>query len=106
MPKGETKDLSLFIVHKAHCVATLNGCHWDAGHQVCDHTLSLLQEHFWWPGMANQMQQFSKSCMCCLQHEGNLPKAPLHSIVTTAAIDLLHVDFTSTRDDPGAEQTT
>ena len=26
-PKGETEDLLLFMVPKAHCVATLNGCH-------------------------------------------------------------------------------
>ena len=36
MPKGETKNLLLFVVPKAHCVATLNGCHQDAGHQGHD----------------------------------------------------------------------
>ena len=30
MPKGETKDLLLFMVPMPHCVATLNGCHRDA----------------------------------------------------------------------------
>ena len=25
--KGKTKDLLLFVVLKAHCIATLNGCH-------------------------------------------------------------------------------
>ena len=49
MPKGETEDLLLFIVPKAHHVAALNRCHRDAGHQDCDCTLSLLREHFWWP---------------------------------------------------------
>ena len=51
-PKGEDEDLLLFVVPKAHQTAARNGCHWDAGHQGHDHTLSLLQEHFWWPGMA------------------------------------------------------
>ena len=46
-PKGETKDLLLFVVPKAHHVATLNGCHQDVGHQGHDHTLSLLWECFW-----------------------------------------------------------
>ena len=50
MPKGNTKDILLFMVPKAHQVATLNGCHMDAGHQGSDCTLSLLQEHFWWLG--------------------------------------------------------
>ena len=66
MPKGETEDLLLSIVPKAHCVAALNRCHRDVGHQGHDHTLSLLWEHFWWPGMANQMQQSIKSCVHCL----------------------------------------
>ena len=55
IPKGESEDLMLFVVPRAHWVATLNGCHQDTGHQGHDHTLSLLQEHFWWPGMASQM---------------------------------------------------
>ena len=46
MPKGENEDLLLFLVPKSHLVTALNGCHQDAGHQGCDHTLSLLQKHF------------------------------------------------------------
>ena len=94
-PKGEDEDLLLFIVPRAHWTAALNGCHWDTGHQGCDHTLSFLQEHFWWPGMAKQMRQVIKACRHCLQYEGTTPKAPLCPIVATAPLDLLHVDFTS-----------
>ena len=43
MPKGENEDLLLFMVPKAHWVATMKRCHRDAGHQGHDHTLSLLQ---------------------------------------------------------------
>ena len=82
------------MVPKMHQAATLNGCHRDTGHQGHDHTLSLLQEHFWWPGMAKQMRQVIKACKCCLQYEGGTPKAPLCPIVATAPLDLLHVDFT------------
>ena len=95
MPKGENEDLLLFIVSKAHLVTALNGCHRDAGYQGCDCTLSLLWEHFWWPGMTSQMQKSIKSCVHCLQHEGDLSKTPLHPILATAPMDLLHVDFTS-----------
>ena len=95
MPKGETKDLLLLIVPKAHHVVALNECHRDEGHQGHNHTLSLLWKHFWWLGMANQMQQSIKSCTHCLHDEGDLSKAPLHPIVATALMDLLHVDFTS-----------
>ena len=54
-PKEESEDFLLFVVPRAHQIAALNGCHQDAGHQGHDHTLSLLQEHFWWPGMTSQM---------------------------------------------------
>ena len=33
--------------------------------------------------------------MNCLQHEGNLPKVPLHPIVSTTPMGLMHIDFTS-----------
>ena len=95
IPKGENEDLLLFIVPRVHQTATLNRCHLDAGHQGHDHTLSLLQECFWWPGMAKQMRQVIKACRCCLQYEGSTPKAPLCPIMATTPLDLLHVDFTS-----------
>ena len=94
-PKGENEDPLLFVVPKAHWTAALNGCHQDAGHQGHVHTLSLLEECFWWPGMAKQMRQTIRACTCCLQYEGGFPKAPLCPIVATALLDLLHVDFTS-----------
>ena len=89
MPKRENEDL------RAHWVATLNGCHRDARHQGHNHTLSLLQEWFWWPGMANHVRQCIRACTCCLQYACGFPKAPLHPIMATAPLDLLHVDFTS-----------
>ena len=94
-PKGEDEDLLLFVVPKIHWTATLNGCHCDAGHQGQDRTLSLLQECFWWPGMARQMRQVIKTCRHCLQYEGGTSRAPLCPIVATTPMDLLHIDFTS-----------
>ena len=45
--------------------------------------------------MTSQMWQSIRTCTHCLQHKGGLPKAPLHPIMATAPLDLLHVDFTS-----------
>ena len=82
-PKGRTEDLLLLVVPKAHYVTALNGCHRDVHHKGCDHTLCLLWECFWWPGMTNQVQKSIKSYICCLQHDGSLSKVPLHPIVST-----------------------
>ena len=57
--------------------------------------LSLLQECFWWQGMANQVRQSIRACTHCLQYEGGFSKGPLCPIVATAPLDHLHVDFTS-----------
>ena len=95
MPKGENEDVLFFMVPKAHQTAALNGCHHDVGHQGHDHTLSLLQECFWWLGMAKQMRQVIRACTHCFQYEGGIPKVPLCPIVATAPLDILHVDFTS-----------
>ena len=95
MPKGENEDLLLFVVLKMHWTAALNRCHQDAGHQGLGHTLSLLQECFWRPGMAKQMRQVIRACKHCLQYEGGTPKAPLCPLVAITPLDLLHVDFTS-----------
>ena len=45
--------------------------------------------------MAKQMRQTIRACTCCLQYEGDSPKASLCPIVAAAPLDLLHVDFTS-----------
>ena len=45
--------------------------------------------------MVKQMRQTIRACTHYLQYEGGLPKAPLCPILTTAPLDLLHVDFTS-----------
>ena len=103
-PKGENKDMLLFIVPKMHQNAALNGCHQDTGHQSCDHTLSLLQEHLWWSGMAKQMRQVIKAYKHCLQYEGGTPKTPLCPLVDTAPLDLLHVGVTSIETTLGLNQ--
>ena len=46
--------------------------------------------------MTSQMRQSIKTCVHCLQHEGSLSKAPIHPVVATSPLGLLHVDFTST----------
>ena len=70
-------------------------CHRDAGHQGKQWTLYLLQDWFWWPGMAMQMQKAMSNCEKCIQHEGNHVKAPMQPIIATTPFELLHVDFTS-----------
>ena len=92
---GELEEVSQFVVPKAHWVAAMNGCHWDAGHQGQQQMLCLLHDQFWWSGMATQMQKVISSCEGCIQHEGGHTKAPRWLIIVTTPVELLHLDFTS-----------
>ena len=92
--QGETKDILLFVVPRVHHVTALNGCHRSMGHGDVAVPCPCCRNISGGPGIANQMQQAIKSCAHCLQHESNLSKAPLHLIVVTASMDLLHEDFT------------
>ena len=40
----------------------IDWCHWNAGHQGLDRTLSLMKESFWWPGMANALFLVIQNC--------------------------------------------
>ena len=95
MPTGELEEVLQFVVPKAHRVAAMNGCHWDAGHQGQQQTFCLLHDQFWWPGMSAQIQKAISSCEQCIQHEGSHAKAPMWPIIVTTPLELLHVDFTS-----------
>ena len=89
-----TKDRILtFLVPANKCHAALDSCHWEAGHQGRDRTLSLLRERFWWPGMGVQATLPVKNCERCHQYEAwpSLPK--MVTIGATKPLDLVHMDL-------------
>ena len=45
-----------FVVPQIHRSAALDGCHHEAAHQGQCHSLSLMQERFWWPSMAHDLR--------------------------------------------------
>ena len=61
-PTGELEEVLQFMVPNSHWVAAVNGCHYDAGQQGQQWTLCLLNDPYWRPGMAAQMQRVISSC--------------------------------------------
>ena len=57
----ELEEAMQFVVPMAHRVVAMYGCHRDMGHQGQWQTLYLLQDQFWWPGMAMQLQKVISS---------------------------------------------
>ena len=97
--QGRTQETVLqFIVPQIHRNAVLDGCHHEAAHQGQSHSLSLMQEQFWWPGMARDLRNCIRKCGQCKKFEAAPPVAPLRPLACSGPGELLHVDFTSTEE--------
>ena len=82
-----------FVVPQIHRSAALDGCHHEAAHQGQRRSLSLMQEQFWWPGMACDLRNRIKKCGHCRKFEAAPPIAPLKPLTCSGPGELLHVDF-------------
>ena len=45
--------------------------------------------------MPSEVRNAVKNCQKCIKHEFNTTKEPLHPIIATAPLDLVHINFTS-----------
>ena len=84
-----------FVVHQRHRGAALDGCHREAAHQGQRGSAALMQEHFWWPGMAQDLRNCIKKCSRCRKYEAAPPVVPMKPLACSGPGELLHVDFTS-----------
>ena len=84
-----------FVVPQIHRSVALDGCHHEALHQGQCRSLSLMQERFWWPGMAHNLRNCIKKCGHCRKFEAAPPVAPLKPLTCSGPGELLHVYFTS-----------
>ena len=84
-----------FVVPQRHRSTVLNGCHWEAAHQGQRRSTTLMQEHFWWPGMTQDLRNHIKKCGRCRKYEAAPPIAPMKPLICSGPGELLHVDFTS-----------
>ena len=84
-PKRSNEDVLAFMVLGLKRQAAIDGCHRYLGHQGRDHTLSLLRERFWWPGMAQRMMMSVRSCPKCQIFEAKPQIPPLEPILRSGA---------------------
>ena len=95
------EDLMHFIVPQLHRGMALDRCHRKASHQGQRHSISLMQEHFWWPGMTRDMINKVKNCTHCKKYEGTPPIAKLQKLPCSEPGELLHIDFTTIKETVG-----
>ena len=64
-PKGKTEGVLAFVIPVGQCHLALNRVHHDVGHQGQQRTLTLAQERFWWPMMAEDCCAIVRGCPHC-----------------------------------------
>ena len=75
------------------CDYLLDSLHDQAGHQCRDHTLSLVQDCFFWPGMWTDIENKIKTCEGCIKRRASTDnKAPLVSIQSVQPLELVCID--------------
>ena len=87
-----------FVVPQRHRSAAMDGCHREAAHQGQRRSTSLMQERFWWPGMARDLRNRIRKCGRCRKFEAAPPIAPMQPLTCSGPGELLHVDFTSIKE--------
>ena len=93
--KATGEDVWQFVVPKTHRGVALDGCHYEAAHQGQHCSFSLMQERFWWPGMARELKNCVKNCAHCKKFKGAPPIAKLKKLPCSSPGEILHIDYTS-----------
>lgn len=72
----------------------LRSLHHECGHLSVERTSELLKDRFYWPAMANDVEQYIKTCGRCIFRK-QLPQrsAALNQIIGTGPLDLVCIDF-------------
>ena len=84
-----------FVVPQRHRSVAMDGCHREEAHQGQRRSASLMQERFWWPGMARDLRNRIRKCGRCRKFKAAPPIAPMQPLTCSGPGELLHVDFTS-----------
>ena len=89
-PDRNTMQLVLPKAFRKHA---LQGIYDDLGHLRIEWTTDLLRDHFYWPGMIDDMTKHVKQCERCLRFKALPEKAPMENVDATYPIELVHMDY-------------
>ena len=92
-PANSLDSAPVFVVPMGKRQTTINICHRSVGHQGQDRTLSLMKEHFWWPGMSQALIKAVANCGRCIQYEAKGQLPPMQPIVCMEPMELVHIDY-------------
>ena len=103
-PSRSQEEVLVFVMPTHKKRAAIDGCHRFAGHQGRDHTVSLIKERFWWPGMVQDAMSSVRNCARCVQFEARVQKPHLRPIICTEPMDLVHINYVKMEITVGAKE--
>ena len=91
------------VLPEAFRKQALQGCHNDLGHLGIEHTTDLLIDHFYWPGMIDNMTRHIKQCERCPRFKALPEKVPKENTDALYPIDLVQMDYLTTEATEGGK---
>ena len=90
---GENVACMQFVLPTKYRKMAIQGFHDDVGHMGVAQSVNLLQDRFYWPGMAKEMTQHVRKCMRCNCFKKRAEQAPLEPLLATHPMQIIHIDF-------------
>ena len=80
--------------------------HIEMGHLGTERVLELARQRVFWPGMAQDIDDFiHKKCLCIMQRKPpRKVMAPLHNIITSMSLELISMDYVKLEKGVGGHQ--
>ncbi|CAI5678658.1 unnamed protein product [Oreochromis niloticus] len=98
--KQSGDELYQLVLPSQYREQVLRSAHDDMGHLGIERATDLLRERFYWPKMANDVEQYVKNCGVCVTHKTPYKRAAfLHQISSKGPMDLVCMDFLSMEPD-------
>ena len=91
--KNHPEPVAQFVLPKRFICKVILACHDDNRHLGMERTLRLLQERFFWPKMAEDVQTHIRTCERCLRFKQSQEKAGMQPILVSYPMELIHLDF-------------
>ena len=81
-PRGRQHRNHRLVIPRTQLYPTLRQLHDHplSGHQGQDNTYLKVSEHYYWPGMKNDVQEYVRSCKTCQKRQKHHGEAPLEPI--------------------------
>ena len=87
--KNHPEPVVQFVLPKRFIRGVILACHDDNGHLGMEQTLRLLQERFFWPKMADDVQTHIRTCERCLRFKQPQEKAEMQPILVSYPMELI-----------------